>query len=168
MTALRPGELSTADDAVGELYREHAARVVRLAFLLTGHTGAAEEIAQEAFVAVWRSWDRIRSPDGAYAYLRKTVLNASRSFLRRKALELRHSLARADDAVRIDSDDRVDVLRAVARLPRRQRECVVLRFYEDLTEAETARVLGIAVGTVKSQTFKALRRLEKVMRDDAD
>jgi len=148
------------------LYREHGERVVRLAFLLTGQTGVAEEIAQDAFVSVWRSWDRIREPAAAYAYLRKTVVNLARSFLRRRVLELRHRIRHVDDAVEVDAGARIDVLRAIAKLPPRQRACVALRFYEDLTEVETARVLGISVGAVKSQTFKALRKLEGVMVDD--
>ena len=149
-----------ADVAVGELYREAGLRMVRLAVILTGDGGVAEEVVQEAFVRVWRSWDRLRDPDAARAYLRTTVVNVANSFLRRRTLELRHRFRRADDAVQIDPDERIDLLRAVAKLPPRQRACVALRFYEDLSESQTAEVLGISVGAVKSQTYKALRRLE--------
>jgi RNA polymerase sigma-70 factor (sigma-E family) len=160
----RVGEVSTADEAVDALYRAHGLRIVRLAYLLTGDAAVAEEIAQEGFVRLWRSWDRIRDADAAYAYLRSTVVNLSRSLLRRKALEVRHRVTRRVDAVEIeDVAGRIDALHAVARLPSRQRACVALRFFEDMTEAETAHALGITVGTVKSQTHKALRRLGELM-----
>lgn len=155
-----------ADEAIDVLYQEYAVRMVRLAFMLTGDTGASEEIVQEAFIRVWRSWERLRDTSVAGAYLRTTVVNLSTSFLRRRTLELRHRIRRLDDAVEIDAGGRIDVLRAVASLPARQRACVALRFYEDLSESETAKVLGISLGAVKSQTYKALRRLEKVMGGD--
>jgi RNA polymerase sigma-70 factor (sigma-E family) len=158
--------LPDADEAIDELYREHHLGIVRLAFILTGDAGVAEEVVQEGFVRVWRSWDKIRDTEAARAYLRTTVVNLSRSFLRRKSLEIRHRVRRSDDAVQIDPDARIDLLRAVARLPMRQRTCVALRFYEDLSETETARALGISVGAVKSQTFKALKRLEGFVGDE--
>jgi RNA polymerase sigma-70 factor (sigma-E family) len=173
MTGHRPpsvetATVSTADEAIDDLYREHHRRIVRLAYLLTGDAGVAEEVAQEAFVRVWRAWDRVREADAGAAYLRATVVNLSTSFLRRRTLEFRHRVRRVADAVEVDPSARIDVLRAVARLPMRQRACVALRFYEDLSESETAKVLGISVGAVKSQTFKALRRLEGVLGGDHD
>lgn len=158
--------MTTADQAIEELYREHALRMVRLAFVLTGDAGVAEEVVQEAFVRVWRSWDGLRHADAGGAYLRVTVVNLATSVLRRRALELRHRVRRTDDAVEVDPGGRLDVLRVISALPPRQRACIALRFYEDLSESETAKVLGISIGTVKSQTFKALRRLEKVMGGD--
>ena len=165
-SSLETTSVASADEAIDDLYREHHARFVRLAFLLTGETGVAEEVVQEAYVGVWRAWGRIRDRQAAAAYLRKAVVNLSTSFLRRRTLELRHRVRRIDDAVQIDPGARIDVLRAVAALPPRQRACVALRFYEDLSESQTADVLGISVGAVKSQTHKALRRLEDVMGGD--
>jgi RNA polymerase sigma factor (sigma-70 family) len=81
-------------------------------------------------------------------------------------LELRHRIRRIDDSIEVDAATRLDLVRAIGRLPMRQRACVALRFYEDLTESETARALGISVGAVKSQTYKALRRLEAIVGDD--
>jgi RNA polymerase sigma-70 factor (sigma-E family) len=156
----------SADEGIDELYRQVHVRTVRLAVMLTGNAGAAEELLQEAFVRVWRSWDRIRDVDAAHAYLRTTVVNLSRSFLRRRTLEVRHRFRRVDDAVQIDPDVRIDLLRAVAKLPARQRACVALRFYEDLSEPQTAELLGISVGAVKSQTHKALQRLETFVGGD--
>jgi RNA polymerase sigma-70 factor (sigma-E family) len=156
----------TADETIDDLYRLHHVRLVRLAVLLTSDAGVAEEIVQEAFVALWRRWDKLRDVEAAAAYARTSVVNLSRSFLRRKLLEIRHRTRRGGDAVEIDPADRIDLLGAVRRLPGRQRECIALRFYADLSESETARTLGISVGTVKSQTHKALRRLEQMMGGD--
>ena len=163
MTDQPEAALQSADDGIDDLYRTHHGRMARLAVLLTGDAGAAEELMQDAFVRVWRSWDRINDSDAAHAYLRATLVNLSRSFLRRRALELRHRVRRIDDAIEIDAAARIDLVRAVIRLPARQRACVALRFYEDLSESETAKVLGISVGAVKSQTYKALRRLETMV-----
>jgi RNA polymerase sigma-70 factor (sigma-E family) len=159
----RAAGASTANEAIGLLFRTRGTRIVRLAYMLTGNAAAAEELAQEAFIATWRAWTRLRTQEAALAYVRSSVVNLSRSALRRKAVELRHRVTRVDSAVEVDVPVRVDVLRAVSALPKRQRECVALRFFEDLTEVETAEVLGISVGTVKSQTWKALRRLELEM-----
>ena len=160
------GGPATADEAVASLYRAYGLRIVRLAYLLTGDAAVAEEIAQEGFISLWRSWEGLDDPDAAYAYVRSAVVNLSRSFLRRKTLEIRHRVKRVDDAVEIDTAARVDALRAVAQLPHRQRACVVLRFFEDMSESDTARVLGVSVGTVKSQTHRALKRLGEVLGGD--
>ena len=165
-SSLEMTSVASADEAIDDLYRDHHRRAVRLAFMLTGDAGVAEEVAQEAFVRVWRSWDRIQDTGAAAAYLRKTVVNLSTSTLRRRALELRHRVRRLEGAVEVDPDARIDVLRAVSKLPARQRACVALRFYEDLSESQTAEVLGISVGAVKSQTYKALRRLEQIVGGD--
>ncbi len=137
-------------EALALLYERHYAELVRLAFALTGDWGLAEELAQEAFVRAWRSWGNIRDPYSAPAYLRTIVINLARE---RRAWREPSGLRTADPG------DSVDLLRALARLPARKRACVVLRFYLDLSEADTAATLGVSVGTVKSQTAKALRRL---------
>src|ERR1043166_7554600 len=95
----RAADPSTADEAIDALYRAHGTRIVRLAYMLTGNAAAAEELAQEAFVATWRAWDRIRDP---LPYLRSALVKLSRSTLRRKALELRHRVTRSEAAVEID------------------------------------------------------------------
>src|ERR671925_1351006 len=95
-------ERTGADEGIDELYRDVHVRTVRLALVLTGDAGVAEEVVQEAFVRVWRSWDRIRDRDAARAYLRRTVVNLSTSLLRRRTLEIRHRFRRVDDAVDID------------------------------------------------------------------
>lgn len=158
---------ASRDEALEALFQEQYPKVVRLAYLLTSDAGVAEELAQEAFVRTWRAWGRIRNPQVAPAYLRKAVVNLARSSLRRRLLEARHRSARADDGREHDPGLRLDVLDALRHLPPRQRACVTLRYYEDLSEQETARTLGVSVGTVKSTTHKALRRLETLLGGEA-
>ncbi len=156
------------DDWFDELYRTHHVRLVRLAYLMTSDEGLAEEIAQESFVRVWRASSRIRDPEAVGAYLRATAVNLARSGLRRRALELRHRVRPLERLVEVDPSSRLDALALMRRLPPRQRMCVALRFYEDLTAEQTADLLGISVGTVKSQTHKALRTLQELIGGDDD
>jgi RNA polymerase sigma-70 factor (sigma-E family) len=157
---LRPvASVMRAEDELIALYRERYASTVRLAFVLTAHSGVAEELAQEAFVRTWRSWDRMRDPEAAASYLRTTVLNLAKSSLRRRAVEIKHRMRRGEAAVERDAALRIDLIRSLQQLPPRQRACIALRYYEDLTEQETAQVLGISLGTVKSTTHRALKRL---------
>jgi RNA polymerase sigma-70 factor (sigma-E family) len=149
---------TSRDEKIVALFRDRLEPTVRLAFVVTGDLGLAEELAQEAFVRTWRAWGRLRDPDAAAAYIRKTVLNLARSSLRRRALAARQ-WRRGDGPCEGDPTARLEVIRVLQQLPPRQRACVALRYYEDLSEEETARALGVSRGTVKSQTHKALRRL---------
>jgi RNA polymerase sigma-70 factor (sigma-E family) len=151
-------------EALALLYERHYAELVRLAFALTSDWGLAEELAQDAFVRVWGSWGNIRDQQSAPAYLRATVVNLARRSLRRR-LQERRAWSSARDPRAADPGESVDLLRALACLPVRKRACVVLRFYLDLSEADTAAALGVSVGTVKSQTAKALRRLELLLAE---
>jgi RNA polymerase sigma-70 factor (sigma-E family) len=151
-------------EALVVLYERHYAELVRLAFALTSDWGLAEELAQEAFVRAWHNWASIRDPHAAPAYLRTIVVNLARGSLRRRLRE-RRAWRDADDPHSPDPGDSVDLLRALARLPARKRACVVLRYYLDLSEADTAAALGVSVGTVKSQTAKALQRLERLLAE---
>lgn len=147
---------------IAALFRDRYPAMVRLAWLLTSDRAAAEEIAQEAFIRTWRAWDRIEREGAESAYVRAAVVNLARSSLRRRLLEMRHRAAgEPERPSEPDAAGRLDLARAVRGLPPRQRACVVLRYYEDLTEQETARLLGVSAGTVKSQVHKALRTLER-------
>ena len=167
LSLLPPGRT----DALALLYQRHYPELARLAFALTGDWSLAEELAQDAFVRVWRSWTNLRQQESAPAYLRTTVLNLARTSMRRRLREFRgvqeagaaREQQRGEPAV---PGARVDVLRALAHLPQRKRECVVLRYYLDLSEAQTAHALGISVGTVKSQTARALQQLRPLLALD--
>lgn len=155
---------SSRDAAIAALFRDHYTRLVRLAFVMTSDAGLAEELAQEAFVRCHQSWRQIREEESAPAYLRATVVNLARSSLRRRLLEARHrSSSKPLDAA--SGQERLDFIRALQTLPAKQRACIALRYYEDLSEADTAKALGVSVGTVKSQTHRALARLKELLGD---
>jgi RNA polymerase sigma-70 factor (sigma-E family) len=146
------------------LYERHYDELVRLAFALTSDWALAEDLAQEAFARAWRGWGNIRDQQRAPAYLRATVVNLARTSVRRMLRERRGWRERSDPGT-ADLAVSIDLLRALSRLPARKRACVVLRFYVDLSEADTAAALGVSVGTVKSQTAKALQRLRRLLTD---
>jgi RNA polymerase sigma-70 factor (sigma-E family) len=156
------------DEALSRLFEVYYADMVRLAFYLTGSWAVGEELAQEAFVRLWRRWGGLRDRHAAVGYLRTTVVNLSRSTVRRRLLELRHQWIVGEEGHDVDPVTRLDVARALAGLPARKRACVVLRHLVDLSVEETAAVLGISVGSVKSQTHKGLRLLEAALSDRAD
>jgi RNA polymerase sigma-70 factor (sigma-E family) len=161
---VRPGR----DEALSRLFEAHYGDTVRLAFYLTGSWTVAEDLAQEAFVRLWRRWGGLRDPHAALGYLRTTVVNLSRSALRRRLLELRHQWTIGQESYGDDPVARLDVTRALAALPARKRACVVLRHLVDLSVEETAAVLGISTGSVKSQTHKGLRLLEAALSEGDD
>jgi len=146
-------------EGVAALFHAQSTELTRLAYLIVGDWGLAEEVVQEAFLRFWRSSHVLRDANAAPAYVRRTVVNLCRSRIRRRGLERRVSRdADARPAVEADGRD-LDVANALVRLASGKRACIVLRYYADLTEAETAELLGVSVGTVKSQTSKALRQL---------
>ena len=166
MVRTRTGEASFAT-----VFNAHHREAVRLAYLLTGDHHQAEDIVADAFTKVWKQWEKGRV-DNVRAYLRRAVVNESNSKLRRRYLERREAgTAKGDDrGVRLVDEqtaDRDQVWQALQRLPERQRAAIVLRYYEDLPEAETADVLGVSVGTIKSQTSRGLDRLRELLGADS-
>ncbi|HLN16142.1 MAG TPA: SigE family RNA polymerase sigma factor [Acidimicrobiales bacterium] len=150
------------DEQVSALFDEHYEGLCRLASLLLDDPHAAEEVVQEAFVRTYTGWWRIRQPERAQWYLRTAVVNLSRSRGRRRGSERRgnRTVYATEGKAQAGSEvegraDRLVVMAAVRALPPRQREAVVLRYYEDLPEADIAKALGCSVGTVKSQLSKA-------------
>ena len=146
-------------------YREHYRTLVRLASLLLDDVGACEEVVQDAFVKVWQRSPALRSPDRLPAYLRTAVLNGARSRLRRRGVQRRHlraarvETAPAAEATALAGDPDRAVLAALRRLPHRQQEVLVLRYYLDLPEAEIAATLGISAGSVKTHAHRGLQAL---------
>jgi RNA polymerase sigma-70 factor (sigma-E family) len=160
----------TADEAVTRLFASQYRPLVRLAVLLLHDNDAAEEIAQDAFVALHRRWGSLRDPDNAVAYLRQSVVNRARSahrhrgvvdrFLRRQSAAL--SVPSAEARV-VEAHVHAEVLAAVRLLPARQREALALRYYLDLSEAQTAETMGVSAGAVKSHTARALATLRRTL-----
>ena len=158
------------------LFRAHHAELVRLAALMTGDRGSAEDIVQDVFARLCAR-NLLPGPPGALAYVRAAVLNGCRSALRRRAVARRFGGARGATAGDVTqpsaeneallAEDRRRVLAAVARLPRRRREVLVLRYWLGLPEAEIATVLGISVGTVKSTAARGIAALARQLGESA-
>jgi len=168
---LDPVELAlvpaSPDALLAELHREHYRTLVALARLVVDTPAEAEEVVQEAFVRLCASWRGLREPDRALAYLRSSVLNLGRSRIRRRVVARRYLSAQrsvdtvpgADEQADTGVVERAAVLAAVRSLPRRQQECVLLRYYERLSEHEIAAALGISEGSVKTHTHRAMAAL---------
>jgi RNA polymerase sigma-70 factor (sigma-E family) len=139
-----------------------AGHLLKLAYLLTGNAADAEELVQESLTRIFLAWRKVVAADDRDAYVRRVVVNANqRRFRRRRVTEVfgqeREGCSRADDQSMVE--DRQHLAGLLAELPDRQRLVVVLRYYEDLSEAVVANLLGCSVGTVKSQASKALAKL---------
>jgi len=154
----------SAAAAVAALYQHHAVGLIRLAYLMLGDRAGAEDAVQDAFCGLYRHWGRLADRDRALAYVRSSVLNGCRSALRRRTTGRRlltayqPPTASAEAAV-LGLEERQEVMRAVRRLPERQREALVLRFYLDLPEREIARLMGLRPSSVRSATARALKAL---------
>jgi RNA polymerase sigma-70 factor (sigma-E family) len=168
---MSPGELDLT-----LLFRQHHAELVRLAVLLTGDRPAAEDAVQDVFATLHAKRDRLRPAGDPVAYLRACVLNRCRSVLRRSAIARRIASTRpaqfeepqpSAESEALWSEDRRQVLAALAALPRRRREVLVLRYYLDLTEAEIAGILQISPGTVKSTAARGLAALARALGEES-
>jgi RNA polymerase sigma-70 factor (sigma-E family) len=165
----REPETRAEGGRLGELYAAHAGEAVRLAYLLTGNRALAEDLAQEAFVRLFGRFRDLRQAEAFRAYLRTTVVNLSRSHFRRVKVE-RAFLARAaaePAPAGSDPHERGEMWEALGTLTPRQRAAIVLRYYEDLTEAQTADVLRCPVGTVKSLVSRGTERLRRELERGA-
>lgn len=149
-------EYVTWPDELGALYREQYAGYVQLAYLLVGSSAVADEIVQDAFLAVRHRWDAVRTSPGGY--LRQAVVNGARARLRRGRVEDRHVW---DPPPPDAPGELVELRDALARLPLPQRTAIVLRFWGDLPDEETAAVLQCRVGTVRSHISRGVTTLRK-------
>jgi len=150
------------------MFSGRATALRRTAYLLCGDWHRAEDLTQTAFVKCYAAWGRLREPAAVDAYLRSTLLHTffdddKRMWRRRErsADELPEAGSTPSDA----TEDRLVMLQALAAVPPRQRACLVLRFYDDLSVEETAAVLGCSSGTVKSNTARGLDALRRVLGD---
>jgi len=154
------------DDALVALYRVHRLPLLRLAVLLTDDRSVAEDVVQDAFVALQRRWSAV-DPAAAAGYLRTSVVNGARSVHRRRLVARRYAWVGdlgegpPADLAALLADEHREVVEALRRLPRRQREVLVLRYWSELSEAEIAEALGVARGTVKSSASRGLAALNE-------
>ncbi|MEU8106482.1 sigma-70 family RNA polymerase sigma factor [Nonomuraea muscovyensis] len=156
---------------VATIFAEHHVGLVRLAVVMVGDQATAEDIVQEAFTRTHAGRSTLRDPGSALAYVRSAVLNGSRSVLRRRAVRLRRALpyeppVRSAESAALVDQDRQEVLLALSRLPRRQREALSLRYYLDLSDAEVAEVMRIGESTVRSTIARGLKALGRALGEN--
>jgi RNA polymerase sigma factor (sigma-70 family) len=181
-----------AASAVTTLYQQHAVGLIRLAMIMLGDRAAAEDVVQDAFFGLYRNWFRLGDPANALVYTRSSVLNGCRNALRTRTrrdqrdhaagvgtapdLEGGQSSARppsgrwgaaqsAESQVLLTEEAR-RMIAAIRKLPDRQREAIVLRFYLDMTAEEAASAMGISRGTVKSTTSRAVAALGRMIEKE--
>jgi RNA polymerase sigma-70 factor (sigma-E family) len=158
-----------ASEAVTVIYQTHALGLTRLAFLMLGDRQMAEDVVQEAFCGLYRAWGRMSDHANALGYVRTSVLNGSRSALRRSRRvpqPLAVPPAASAEATVLAGERQRETVIALRRLPPRQREAVVLRYFAELSEQETALTMGVSPGTVKSTTSRALAALARMLQEE--
>ncbi|MFJ9431025.1 SigE family RNA polymerase sigma factor [Streptomyces sp. NPDC101490] len=158
----------TTVDHLTETYRAHYRSLLGLAALLLDDTASCEDVVQEAFIRVHSARRRVREPEKTLAYLRQTVVNLSRSALRRRILGLKllskpmPDMASAEEGA-YDLLEREDLIKAMRGLQRRQREVLALRYFSDMTEVQVAEALGISLGSVKAYGSRGIAALRVAM-----
>jgi RNA polymerase sigma-70 factor (sigma-E family) len=159
-----------AEEVLAAVFDREWWRLIRLARLLLDDRRDAEEVVQEAFVRTLVAWDRLNDRNDPSPYLRQVVVNLSRGRLRSRQVAKRHPHEVGPDAAAAEyhavaNEDQREVLAAVRALPERQRECVVLRYHLDCSTRETATLLGISEGAVKTHLHRGLAAIEATLKD---
>ena len=154
--ATRTPRAVSSGDVMAGLFSQHYVALVRLTVMLSQDPAAAEELVQDAFVAMHGRPLLLRDPDRALAYLRRAVVNGSRSVLRQR------TVADSNPPQPPGGEHgEMPAIAALGTLPRRQREAVILRYYADLSETETAAAMGISQNAVRSRTRRGIAALEQ-------
>ena len=175
-TSPRSGSRPSADEGVTALYVAHGVSLIRMGFVILGDRGAAEDVVQDAFLGLYRNWDRLNDPAKALPYIRSSVLNGCRAALRAQARRDRRDRAAARDgllafdsaeAAVMLSEEHREVFAAVRKLASRQRETLLLRYYLGLSQDETAQVMGISTGTVKSALSRAIAAVGRTLKEES-
>jgi RNA polymerase sigma-70 factor (sigma-E family) len=163
-------DVDVTADLLTDTYQTHYASLLRLAALLLDDLGSCEDVVQEAFIRVHAARSRVREPEKLLAYLRQTVVNLSRSTLRRRLIGLRLLPKPMPDAASAEEGaydvlERDALIQALRGLQRRQREVLVLRYYADMTEAQVAAALGVSIGSVKAYGSRGIEALRARMEE---
>jgi RNA polymerase sigma-70 factor (sigma-E family) len=163
-----------AGAALTDLYRLHALPLIRLAYVMLGDRQAAEDVVQDAFAGLYRRWGRLADQTKAVPYLRASVLNGCRSAIRRQRpvielveLDSADTSGTSAEAAMLAGEQQRVLMRAIRRLPQRQRETLVLRFYLDEPDTEIARLMGVRESTVRSTTHRALAALGRLLGEES-
>ncbi|HEX6934822.1 MAG TPA: SigE family RNA polymerase sigma factor [Streptosporangiaceae bacterium] len=158
---------SSAEGCVTALYQAHALGLTRLAHVMLGDKASAEDVVQEAFCGLYRNWSRLSDPSAALPYLRASVLNGCRSAIRRRRLRASKAMyepaAASAESVVLTGEEHRAVLLALRKLPARQREVLVLRFYTHAADEDIAQVMGVSPSTVRSSRHRALAALARML-----
>jgi RNA polymerase sigma factor (sigma-70 family) len=183
---------SAAASAVTALYQQHAVGLIRLAMVMLGDRAAAEDVVQDAFFGLYRNWFRLGDPANALVYTRSSVLNGCRNALRTRARRGqrdhaagvgtapgpedgqssagqpggRWAAAQSAESQVLLTEEARRMITAIRKLPDRQREAIVLRFYLDMSAEETANAMGVSRGTVKSTTSRAVTALGRMLEKE--
>lgn len=158
-------------DRLIDLYRHHGASTRRLAYLMTGDNSLAEDLVHDAFVRLFRRYGDLRTDSDIAAYLRRTIVNLAidhRKKKKREAEYLRRQKVEPHGSITAAIDQQDQLWRALQMVGPRVRATLVLRYYEDLSERQTADVLGCSIGTVKGYASRGLKQLRSQMEDDDD
>jgi RNA polymerase sigma-70 factor (sigma-E family) len=170
----RAAQAGSAELAVTELYQAHALGMIRLAHIMLGDRQSAEDVVQDAFCGLYRHWSSLADTASAVHYVRSSVLNNCRSVLRRRTSSRaprglfgqQPAVISAESAV-LTGEERREVMAALRRLPSRQREALVLRFYLDASAEEAAITMGISPSSVRSATHRALATLGRLLQENS-
>jgi RNA polymerase sigma-70 factor (sigma-E family) len=159
---------SDAGQAITDLYSNEYRSLVRMSVVLVGDAGTAEEVVQDCFIAMHGGWYRLRDADKAVYYLRRSVVNRSRSVVRRRIVADKHAPKHEPDMPSAEQGaitefERHAVIAALRSLPPRQREALVFRYYLDFSEEQVACAMNISVGAVKSHTARAKAALRSIL-----
>ena len=164
--------VSAADAGVSDLYAAHWHGLVRLAYLLVHDVTLAEDLVQDALIGVHARWGRLRDPQAALGYVRRSVINGARSALRHQVVVDRHAQRTGAEESVVSAEhsalahvEHDAMLRALHQLSDKQREVLILRYYSDLSEAEIAETLEISRGAVKTHAHRGLARLRTLLAE---
>jgi RNA polymerase sigma-70 factor (sigma-E family) len=171
-TDTRPSQAADteAERHVTALYQAYALSLARLALLMLGDRDAAQDVVQDAFFGLYRRWGKLASADAAPAYLRASVLNGCRTLLKRRSRPVPHAAEEALESAEVallHTEEQRTMLAAIRRLPARQRETLVLRYYLDMTEDQAAQAMGVSRGTVKSATSRAIAAVGRMLKEES-
>lgn len=159
-------------EAFAEFVAARSGALQQAAYLMVGDRGLAQDLVQEALTKTYVAWPRLRDPSNAEAYTRKAIATTAIGWYRRKSWSAERATEEMPETPGPDHADRValqrQLLAALMELGPRQRTAIVLRFYQDLSEAQTAEAMDCAVGTVKSQVAAGLKKLRTLMGDELD